>query len=303
MLTADQYERAAQTKTTTTTSTSGTTTTANPYQGANITGTSLYPYSASSPTVAASDATYNAIYSAGTSTTYPYTPGYRPVFQNGTWVQSKDPGYVVLKDGTRKLSYLVNSTGGFSLPQSGEQFYNLDADPRMLYGSSSPAGRNLLIKQMVSSGFLDPNYVGDYASEIRALTEAMDFANAIGLEVGNAMSQRAAAGGGRRGGGGGGQVRTYRLSAPQDLTRYVKSVAQDTIGRELTDAEAAGFIQQYQQQELAYQKAAYAGGSAVEPPAAETAAINYVRSVVPKEESAYQYLGYMNMLFDSVGSV
>lgn len=252
-------------------------------------GTMYGPQQPSSYT-SQSDAYYNQIYGAGTQTTYMYAPGYRPIYQNGTWVQSKDPG-------------LVNSLGKFVTPQSGELYYNLDADPRMLYGSLSPSGRNMLLKQLVSAGFLDPDYVGDYRSEIIALTEAMDFSNSIGLEVGNALQQRSAAGGWQRGGRGGGAVQVYRLSSPQDLTRFVKTIAQDTIGRELTDTEAAGFIQQYQQQELAYQRSAYAGGSAVEPPSAETAAINYVRSVVPKEESAYRYLGYMNMLFDSVGSV
>lgn len=259
------------------------------YAGANVTGTDRYP-SPSSAVTSGSDKAYGAIYAAGNQpTAYPYTPGYRPIYKNGTWVQSKDPG-------------LVNSFGRFVTPQSGELYYNLDADPRMMYGSLSPSNRNLLIKKLVSSGFLDPDYVGDYRSEIIALTEAMDFSNSIGLEVGNALQQRAAAGGFQRGGRGGGPTQTYRLSSPQDLTRYVKTVAQDTIGRELTDAEASGFIQQYQQQELAYQKSSYAGGSAVQPPSAETAAINYVQSVVPKEESAYRYLGYMNMLFDSIGS-
>ncbi len=222
---------------------------------------------------------------------WPYSPGYRPVFRNGKLVTSNEPG-------------LFDAYGKQIKPQSGGLYYNLDADPRMLYGSRGPAGRELLLRQLVASGFLDEDYIGDYRYEINALEEAMDFANSTGLELSNALSQRIAGGGGRkRKVAGGGPIRVYQRTAPEDLISLAKSVSQQTIGREISNEEAASFASAYQSQEVAYQRAAYGGGVVTEPPSAETAAINYIKNQFAKEESAYAYLGYMNMLFDSVGAI
>lgn len=270
---------------TSTTTKPTTTTTTNQYGGA---GTNYGP-TYTSPTVGGMDAVSQQIMGIAGATEWPYAPGYRPILRNGQLVLSNDPG-------------LVNAYGIVVQP-FGQQYYNLDTDPRYMYGSLGPSERQLLLKRLVESGFLDSDYVGDYASEIRALAEAMDFSNTVGLELTNALGQRIAGGGGRRPGGGGGAVRVYRTTNPQDLVALVKTVSQDRLGRELTDQEAAGFVQQYQQQELSFQRGAYAGGQVTEPPSPEIAAINYVTTAAPKEESAYRYLGYMNMLFDSVGSV
>jgi len=263
--------------------------------GSRFTGTPYTPPPQSTSTrssnVSTRDAVSNQIWDvANEPEEWPYTPGYRPVFKNGRLVTSNEPG-------------LFDAYGKRVTPQSGGLYYNLDADPRMLYGSRGPAGRELILRQLIAAGFLDEDYVGDYAYEINALEEAMDFANATGLELSNALSQRIAGGGGRRRKVAAGPVRTYQRSAPEDLVSLVKTTAQDLIGRELTNEEAAGFVPAYQNQEVAFQRAAYGGGVVTDPPSAQTAAMNYIKNQFAREESAYAYLGYMNMLFDSVGAI
>lgn len=178
-------------------------------------------------------------------------------------------------------------------------YYDLTQDPRQTYGSLNPAGRKRLTESLISAGFLDPDYATDFSSNISALTEAMDEANTLGLELDNWLQQKAA-GSPRRTTGG--ATRTYRTTNTQDLVRIVNQVAQDTIGRKLTDDEAARFASSYQSQEVAFQKAAYGGGSVMDVPSLETSAMSFVQQARPQEEAGYKYLGYMNQLFDSIGA-
>lgn len=222
---------------------------------------------------------------------YPFSHSPRPVFQNGRVVLSNAQG-------------LYRADGRQIMSPSGELYYNLDRDPSMYFGAQSPSGRELTIRQLVAAGFLDEDYTQDFGRVISALEEAMYFSNVYGLELNNALQQRAAGGPIRKGGsraGGSGPVQVYQQSSPADLLTLVKSVSQQQIGRELTDQEAAAFISDYQSQQVAYQRAAYGGGVVTEPPSAEVAAINYLKNRFGREESAYQYLGYMNMFFDSIG--
>lgn len=220
---------------------------------------------------------------------YPFAHSPRPVFQNGRLIMSSQQG-------------LYDANGNRKTPPSGELYYNLDKDPTMYYGSLGPSARELTIRQLVAAGFLDEDYTQDFVSVISALEEAMYFSNVYGLELNNALQQRVAGGPIRKGGKrAAGPVQVYQQSSPADLLTLVKSVSQQQIGRELTDQEAAAFISDYQSQQVAYQRAAYGGGVVTEPPSAEVAAINYLKNRFGREESAYQYLGYMNMFFDSIG--
>lgn len=246
------------------------------------------------PTGGSSDVSYNQSVEAqlaaagGSPSQYPYSPGYRYINQGGRMVLADTPG-------------LVDRFGNVVASPGGELYYNLDNDPRGIYGSSNPTGRRLLIESLVAAGFLPEDYIGDYGSEIRALTEAMDYANTLGLELNNALQQRIAGGVQTKKRTSGGAIRTYRTTNTQDLVTLAKQVSRETIGREISDAEAAAFAQQYQSQEVSFQKQAYAGGQAMEPPSAEVSAINYLRTTQPREEAAYKYLGYANKLFQMIG--
>lgn len=273
-------------KTTTTAPRTTTTRTSAPINQYGGAGTNYGPIATS--VTQRADATSLQIANAGGETQY--RPPARYVFIAGKKVLSDAPG-------------LVNSYGNLV-----RNYYDLDTEPSRLYYSTSPASRDLLLRQLVASGFLDESSIGDPNIEIRAITAAMGDANVMGFELANFLQQRVAAGGGRKGGwstsggrGGAGPIRVYQQSSPADLLTLVKGVAQDTMGRELSDQEAAQFISDYQSQQVAFQRAAESGGVITEPPSAQVAATNYIKNKFGREESAYQYLGYMNMLFDSIG--
>lgn len=179
-------------------------------------------------------------------------------------------------------------------------YYDLDLDPRKTYGSLDPAARKRLTESLISAGFLDPDYASDFSSNIAALTEAMDESNVLGLELDNWLQQKASSSPRRTTGG---ATRTYSTTNTQDLVRIVNQVAQDTIGRKLTDEEASRFAQQYQSQEVSFQKAAYGGGTVMQAPSLETSAMSFIQQARPKEEAGYKYLGYMNQLFDAIGTI
>lgn len=213
-----------------------------------------------------------------------------PQYAHGKrWVRLPN-GQRILTDAAGRVDAAGNLIPGY---------YDLTQDPRQTYGSLNPAGRKLLTESLISAGFLDPDYATDFSSSITALTEAMDEANTLGLELDNWLQQKAA-GAPRRTTGG--ATRTYRTTNTQDLVRIVNQVAQDTIGRKLTDDEAARFASSYQSQEVSFQKAAYGGGSVMDVPSLETSAMSFVQQARPQEEAGYKYLGYMNQLFDSIGA-
>lgn len=183
--------------------------------------------------------------------------------------------------------------------QKNPVYYTEAYAEQMLYNSSA-ANRAVLIQKLVNAGYLSDTQVGDTVSEGRALYNAMMTANFNGRDVLSVLNRIAE---GRPITPKRGPVRTYTKTNSQDLVKAVKDISVETLGRELSDAEAQQFAQNYQAQEIAYQRAAYGGGTVTQPPSLDTAARSFIQGAQPKEESAYRYLGYMNMLFDSVGSV
>lgn len=213
-----------------------------------------------------------------------YQPPPRYIVENGKRVLYKGPG-LVSEDGK-----LLTSNGN-------PYYYDLESDSRKFYAGMSATMRIAVTEQLVAGGFLNPNGIGDYVSELGALQELLDYANTTGKEWNFALKDRVLTGPSRRIGTG----RTYRTTNAADLSVAVKKVAQNVIGREVSDAEAADFARQYQQQEVAAQKAAYSGGTTMDQPSLETAATQFVKSIKPTEAAGYQYLGYMNKLFNAIG--
>jgi hypothetical protein len=213
-----------------------------------------------------------------------YNPPPRRALVDGKWELYKGEGLVDEK------GQLIRGTN----------YYDLESDARGLYAGWSPKNRIAYTEQMIAAGFLNPDSVGDYAAELRAIQEMLDYSNAVGKEYRFALKDRLANGptAARRIG----QRRTYQTSNTQDLVSLANSVSQETIGRTLSEQEAAQFAQQYQQQQIAAQTAAYGGGTVMQPPSAEVAAQNFIKQARPQEEAGYKYLGYMNQLFDSIGA-
>lgn len=234
-----------------------------------------------------SDAKQQNNYIVSASGNYGYETKPRIIFEDGVqkvWTGSglikADQTLVRSKDGNIKAEY------------------DLNTDPSMLLVGLNPSQRAVQMRLLADAGFIDRGSIGDYASELRAVTNAMEMANFAGLELMNAVSQRISnLPVGRTGGG----VRTYRTSSPDDLKKIGNKVAQQTLGREFTQAEADQFVQAYQQQEIQSQRSAYGGGTVQDAPSMDVAAETFAQQAAPQEAAGYKYLGYINQLFDSIG--
>lgn len=228
-----------------------------------------------------SDFSYQLQQAAGAPGEVPFRPGTRYIVEDGRRVAYNGPG-IVSRDG-RLLR---------------EGYYS-ESDVYSQY-SVSPAARQTLLKKLIAAGFLEKNSLGNFNSEINAIGEWLNFANTLGVEAGWALDQRLSEGP-MIGRGGGGAAVTLRRSNTQDLATIVKSVSQDTLGRQISDAEAQQFAAMYQQQEIGYQQRAMRGGTVEEPMSLETSAKAFAQNVAPGEAAAYEYLGYMNKLFNMIG--
>ena len=206
----------------------------------------------------------------------PFRPGTRYIIQNGVPVPYNGPG-------------IVSRTG-----QLLRESYYTESDVYEAY-AVSPASRQTLLKRLVAANFLNKGSVGNFNAELSAISEWLNFANTLGIERDWALEQRLSEGA-MIGRGGGGGV-SYRTSNTNDLMTAAKAVAQDTIGREISDAEAQQFAALYQQQEIASQR----GGQSMDPMSLQTSAQAFVQQQAPQEAAAYGYLGYMNKLFEMIG--
>lgn len=217
----------------------------------------------------------------------PFRPGTRVVVQNGRLTTYDGPGLV--------------SRSGNVLQRDGKPFYY---DPNEAYDvyAVSPENRRVMLEKLVRAGFLSEGSLGNFNSEINAIAEWLDYSNTVGLERNYALDERIAGTPLKsKKSASGGQTYVYRTTAPEDLQTIAKRVSQDVLGREISDAEASQFASMYQQQEVNYQRSAYAGGVVSEPMTMETAARNFAQNVAPDEAAAYNYLGYVNKLFDMIG--
>lgn len=230
---------------------------------------------------------------AGSASGDIYNPPTRRAIRNGKWVDYNGPGLV-----TENGTLLTKDSQGNLVTSGGTPFYyDIEADSRKFYAGMSPSMRIAVTEQLVAANFLSANNIGDYDAELYAMQKLMDYANTMGKEWKYALKERVLTGPARRGG-----VKvTYRTSNTEDLTRAVKQVAQQTIGREVSDEEAQMFAKEYQQQEVSYQRAAAGGGTVMSPMNLETAAAQFVEKAQPREAAGYKYLGYMNQLFDAIG--
>lgn len=208
--------------------------------------------------------------------------------------------YVRMPNGKMELYFgpgLVDEYGNLVR----ENQYDVSSDSKRYYGDKNPAQRNSLMQDLVKGGFLDKGSIGDYGSEMVALQKAFDFANINYSTIDKAIKDRIAGMPIGWDGGGGKAVRTYRTTSPEDLTKIANKVAQDTIGRELTAAEAAQFTSAYQQQEIQFQKSYYGGGTVTEAPSPDVAAETFAQQAAPTEAAGYKFLGYANKLFQMIG--
>lgn len=186
-------------------------------------------------------------------------------------------------------------------PTTGQPLtYNPKVDAPAVYSQMSPANRAVVLQVLYQKG-LHPSTPGKFDSDVSAFQNLLEYAAAGGITMERALNelQQNVPDYNKSGRGGGGI--TARVTSPEDLKAVAKQVAQNTLGRSFTDDEANQFVTAYQAQEKAYQNTA--GGVAVQTPGADIAAQSFAQQVAPTEAQGYKYLGYMNKLFDAIGSM
>lgn len=217
-----------------------------------------------------------------------YVPGERIIVENGQWRVYDGPG-------------LVTSNGQILRREDGQTFYyDLERDSEMLLSGLSPRGRGLLLGQLVDAGFLNESQIGDFGSELNAVQELHYFANIMGLERNAALNARLSGGPVRKRSGS--AAPRIRVTSAEDLGFVADRVAQDTIGRGLTEDEKKRFVSSYQGSQVSYQRALMGGGAPTqEVTSPEVAAQTFAQQVAPTEANGYQFLNYMNLLMNSLG--
>ena len=180
-----------------------------------------------------------------------------------------------------------------------QSFYDTSEDyAKAMWGRLSPDVRANTMAILKSKGF----YNGErkFENDIEAIQNWLDYANTLGVTSSRALTEM------QKnmpdfGGSGGGYAPRYRVSSSDDLKAVARQVAQQTIGREFTDDEATRFVQAYQSAEMSAQKAAMGGGVVQDVASADVFAQQFAKQVAPTEANGYQFLGYMNQIFNAFG--
>jgi len=215
-----------------------------------------------------------------------YAPGDRLIVENGQWKIYNGPG-------------LVTADGKIADRGDGPFYYDIRNEPGIVWSSYSPKDRYLLMEKLVTGGFLSAASIDDYGSQINGISQWLQASNFTGLERNNFLANQIA-GKAPYKPGGGGPARQYVVSSPAELKIIAKRVSQETLGRELNDDDIARFVQAYQSQELEAQKSS---GTVSRVPGADVAAQEFSQEAAPTEANAYEYLGYVDKFFNSIGGV
>lgn len=203
----------------------------------------------------------------------------QPTTQQQYW---NPPARWAIIDGKREYGShegLVNASERIS-----RSYYNLNQEPEQLYYSLSPERLNSLITDLRSVGYS----VSTQLQAVNAISQLMTQSNAIGYTWDQTLLKMKTSAGrtfdaGRSGYG-------YKPTNADDLKAVADKVAQQTLGRGFTDAEAQKFVTAYQGMER--------GGNA---PSIDVYAQQFARQQAPKEAAGYKFLDYMNQIFGAYG--
>jgi hypothetical protein len=227
----------------------------------------------------------------GTTTTEeenlpPYAPPPRYAKDaNGRWYVYEGAGLVTL-DG--KIS---------------EVYYDINNEPGRVYAGMTPAERLEVLGKLNDSGFYTAGNIGNYVSDLNAISAWLEYSNNAGLEKEAALNQIVSTGATMPKPRTGGTPRTYKTSNTDDLKVMAKKISQDTLGRMMSDEELSRFVASYQQSEIDYQKSMYAGRTTEDMQPADIAAQEFSQELAPTEANAYKYLGYVDKFFNSIGGL
>jgi hypothetical protein len=226
----------------------------------------------------------------GTTTDVTDAPPYLPPpryakDENGKWIVYDGPGLVTL-DG--KIS---------------EVYYDVTNDPGIIYAGMTPAERLDVLSKLNDSGFYTAGNIGNYASDLNAISAWLEYSNNAGLDREAALGQIVSTGATMPKTRTGGTPRTYKTSNTDDLKVMAKKISQDTLGRMMSDEELSRFVASYQQSEIDYRKSMYAGRTTEDMQPADIAAQEFSQELAPTEANAYKYLGYVDKFFNSIGGL
>ena len=193
---------------------------------------------------------------------------------------------------------IVDAAGKIS-----DKYYDTSNEPGIIYAKLTPAERLEILNKLNDSGFYTGGTVGNYASDLNAISALLEYSNNAGISREVALNQIVTSGVTAPPTKTGGPPRTYRTSNTDDLKVMAKKISQDTLGRTMSDEELSRFADSYQKSEIDYQKSVYAGGTVEEMPDANVAAQEFSQELAPTEANAYKYLGYVDKFFNSIGGV
>jgi hypothetical protein len=188
---------------------------------------------------------------------------------------------------------LVGIDGTVLRDEQGQiKYYDPETDPQTVWASYSPEIRAKVLNDLYQRGFYSSAYKpGNYRGDLSAIALWLESANYAGVTKERFLTEMPTVESRPSGGG----IRV-RYSSPDDLKVVARKVSQNTLGRELSDPELDRFVQSFQSLERQYQT-----GSASSMPDVSVTAEKFSREVAPTEANAYEYLGYMNQLFSSIG--
>lgn len=176
-----------------------------------------------------------------------------------------------------------------------------DEYAKFVYGNLTPSARQLAFEILKDKGFYGGGEIGDFSSDINAIQGWLDYSNTIGYTTDRALKQMLSSLPSSKSSTGNYRPR-INVSSPDDLKVVAKKVSMDTLGRAFTDAEADKFVKSYQAQEIGYQQSS-GGGVSVDIPSVDVAAQEFSQELAPTEANAYEYLGYVDKFFNSIGGV
>lgn len=225
----------------------------------------------------------------------PPRPAKDPMFAPEDWSPSYSPAREAIYD-----SYLYGgpgivdtATGNIKLfdQQGNPRFYRYEDATDEFY--SMPAARRDAIMDYLDGQGFD---VGDTVSAISSMWKVMQLANNRGIDYEQTMMELSKYGAKKTP-----VAPVYRVTAAADLRAVANEVAKQTMGRELTEDEAARFVTERQQAEVSYQQGG--AGMIEQLPNVSVAAEGFAQSAAPTETAAYTYLGKVNKLMGMLGAV
>lgn len=188
---------------------------------------------------------------------------------------------------------LLNTKTGATRPM-----YSINQDPTAIIGDyltrQGPQGLLKFLKNLKSLGFYEGAKVGNgnSSADIGAVSSFLRYSNQQGLEMTSALTLAKQDTSGMFSSTAG--MGSANVTSPTDLKSVFQSVAMSTLGRGLSESQADGMVQSYQQLE---RSAAYGSTAA---PNMQTYANENLRSKFKGEAQDFQAMNVADSMLDII---